>query len=267
MEMYTCLCTHLASFGYVVVALEHEDGSGCYAERLDGDEVVAVQYEKPPESFVYGRETVVDFRKPFLEKRVQEVQGIIDLLRNLPETFDDPLRHPFDTADVSRIALVGHSFGGATATLASQKYQDDPTVRAAVVLDAWAFALSDEIISRGLPTPTLSILSEGWTRTTNEELPQIQDLLRNSAGLRSSLHIPGTVHQSHSDTPNWTPKFMSQRVGSRGSERLHDAHRAIAEATHMHIAAAITEETVVFDSSWHETLIYKDSFQLFDVHE
>ena len=42
----------ISSFGYVVAALEHEDGSACYADAGDG----AIPYKRPPDAFAYGRE-------------------------------------------------------------------------------------------------------------------------------------------------------------------------------------------------------------------
>lgn len=38
-EMYSQLCCFLASHGHVVVVLEHEDGSGCHASNVDGEQV------------------------------------------------------------------------------------------------------------------------------------------------------------------------------------------------------------------------------------
>ena len=38
MEMYTQLCSQIASTGCVVVAIEHEEGSASYAERFAGKE-------------------------------------------------------------------------------------------------------------------------------------------------------------------------------------------------------------------------------------
>ena len=39
LEMYSTLCSQLAASGYVVMALEHEDGSALYAEDMQGVEV------------------------------------------------------------------------------------------------------------------------------------------------------------------------------------------------------------------------------------
>ena len=44
-DMYTNLCRSVASYGYIVIALEHEDGSGVHARTAGGS---LVHYRKPP---------------------------------------------------------------------------------------------------------------------------------------------------------------------------------------------------------------------------
>ena len=60
-----------------VVAVEHEDGSGCHATDVDGK---IVRYRRPPAGFAYEKEAVAEFRRPFLEQRVDE---IVAALRHL----------------------------------------------------------------------------------------------------------------------------------------------------------------------------------------
>ena len=38
-SVYTTLCAELASFGYMVFAIDHHDGSGSYSEKKDGTPV------------------------------------------------------------------------------------------------------------------------------------------------------------------------------------------------------------------------------------
>ena len=63
LEMYTELCLQVASMGYWVVALEHEDGSAAYA--ADESTGAPIYYKRPDDS-PYSRQKVVNFRRPFL---------------------------------------------------------------------------------------------------------------------------------------------------------------------------------------------------------
>ena len=84
-------------------------------------------------------------------------------------------------------------------------------------------------------------------------------LLRRSM-LRSSLYIPGTVHQSHSDTPTWVPGPLARRLAMRGSERLHVAHAAIARIADAHVRAAAVGEPPELDKLWHTRAAPADPF-------
>jgi hypothetical protein len=141
--MYTQVLRCLSSKGYIVVALEHEDGSGSFATRAGTGETIL--YTQPPRGMPYTRETVPAFRKPFLQHRVNEITGVwaknigtrlhnqgvsndgktlvseggeeggassysVDGPEDLLARFGDP----------SKVSLVGHSFGAATMALVSQ---------------------------------------------------------------------------------------------------------------------------------------------------
>lgn len=38
-SLYSTICLELASFGYIVFAIDHHDGSGSYSQKLTGEEV------------------------------------------------------------------------------------------------------------------------------------------------------------------------------------------------------------------------------------
>ena len=220
-DMYTELCREIASFGYVVVALEHEDGSGCHAtRRSDG---AFVRYVRP-DNTPYSRQKVTSFREAFLEQRVDEVQRVLALLlqdrneispsRDMPSTLHNLLRH----IDTSRISLAGHSFGAASMLLTAHRLhaQHVGSVEAAIFLDPWSFCLPDTTLAKGCPVPLLSILSEDWTHSN--ELFAIDKMLEatHTKGMLQCSHfVPGTVHQSFSDTPTWLPVRDSQHLSVR----------------------------------------------------
>lgn len=231
MEMYSQLCRHLASCGYIVLALEHEDGSGCYAEAADGSPI----WHERPDDTPYSRDKVLRFRTPMLKQRAADIEAVLEYLQCDQTAAEDPaladpaLAAVLDAADRREGAamLVGHSFGGAAVTLAAQLSAS--RVCAVVLLDVWAFSLADETLDCGLSVPCASAISQSWT--TSKELPQINRLLEASGpNLRGSYFVKSTCHQSFSDTPNWLPGAAMRKLRMRGEgEPLHLAHQAVAE--------------------------------------
>lgn len=54
-----------------------------------------------------------------------------------------------DSIDRDKIAVMGHSFGGATVL---QTLSEDQRFRCGIALDAWMFPVGDEVYSR-IPQP------------------------------------------------------------------------------------------------------------------
>jgi platelet-activating factor acetylhydrolase len=241
MEMYSQLCTNMASHGFLVFALEHQDGSGCFAETAEGEHI----YYKRPDNTPYSREKVLNFRGPMLEQRVEEVESALRyLLYSSSSTTtpnqggcDDPRFEKILKAADTRngVALVGHSFGASTMALVAQR--DAFQTNTVSFLDPWCFSLDDVALEKGVTcAPVLSILSESWTQS--KELPQVLTLLENSNN-KSLWWMPGTVHQSVADSANWLPGFIARRMGMRGKEeRRHATCRAVAEVCVSHISQA-----------------------------
>jgi dienelactone hydrolase len=260
MELYTQLCRQISSCGFFVVAMEHEDGSGCYAENewndKDGTTTTTttppppVLYQRPDDS-PYTRQKVTNFRKAFLQQRVEETTRVLEYIllsasaaasaanKDQPsnlDTNDAPAKAIFQAADTTQgISLLGHSFGGASMTLAAQDYLSTkgsskikPT--SVSLLDCWAFSLEDEVLDTGLSgIPTLSILSEAWL--TNPETAQVKELLANSGDQVTSLYAPTSVHSSVSDSSSWLPGVILRKFRLRGpNEKRHATIRAVAQA-------------------------------------
>ena len=162
MDMYTELCSQIASTGCVVVALEHEDGSASYASAVTkdegGHETVDIPYKRPLANakVPYSRQKVLDFRTPMLEHRVEELRKIWDSFvadqapaedrANNVETGEDYklIKKIVAATDPSKLHLVGHSFGGATQLLAAQTWaKQDASARAQVMEMAVAGATSE----------------------------------------------------------------------------------------------------------------------------
>ena len=69
-SLYTSLCSELASFGYIVFALDHHDGTCCYTEDQNSSNSWIFDSKMP--YFKYE-----DFNAK-LNQRVQEVIALVD---------------------------------------------------------------------------------------------------------------------------------------------------------------------------------------------
>ena len=121
-----------------------------------------------------------------------------------------------------------------------------------VACDPWCFCLDDSLLDRstgqqgqeGTPPPVLCLLSEEWVG--NKERFAVDALLRAThrrGRLRACYEMPGTVHQSASDTPLWLPGRLAERLRMKGhGEDGGRTHRAAAEAIHEQVVAAASRE-------------------------
>jgi dienelactone hydrolase len=108
-RMATFLCTHLASHGYVVAALDHSE--------VFAPELARKQNETAEEKAAR--------LEALIANRVPDVRFLLDLLLE-GEAWDSAAR-----LDATRLGIVGHSFGGWTALAAPDV---EPRLRAVVAL-------------------------------------------------------------------------------------------------------------------------------------
>ncbi|KAL1512229.1 hypothetical protein AB1Y20_005491 [Prymnesium parvum] len=231
-EMYSQFCMFVASFGYIVVAIEHEDGSGCHAETSDGR---TLRYTRLPAGFISSRESILDFRKPFLEQRAAELRTV---MLALAKGGGDDLAEVLSVADrANGISLIGHSFGSATILqflrpTGAPPAQSTPRVRDVVLLDPWLVPVSDAVLAQGISQPTLCILSEQW-RNDEEQMLHVRPMLQRCSVLHAAMWATGTVHQSISDSSTWAPAFVSKAMRALGRlEQRDDTRLACAFACH-----------------------------------
>merc|ERR1712062_246540 len=107
MDLYTQQMKALASNGYVVCAVEHEEGSAMNAISSDGEQISYVDVGDWTE--LMDRTKMVKSRVTQLEKRCSELSHTLHMLPSV--LFDSPLEEIVDFDDLS---LIGHSFGAAT---------------------------------------------------------------------------------------------------------------------------------------------------------
>ena len=195
----------LASRGYIVIAIDHpydanitifDDGSEAnYKSGIEGD--------VSPQEFW-------DIRLPQINTRANDIIFLIDTIVEIQKIGDDF----WSLIDLSRIGVMGHSFGGATAIVASSI---DKRLDACIVLDAWLVPVKEEIINKGLLIPFLFIGQPKWENPLNYNN---LDILISKTEVASKIILDGTKHMDFSDTPQFNSK--SAKLGVSGTMDLNE---------------------------------------------
>lgn len=227
--LYSAICAELASQGFIVASVEHRDQSASatyyFREKTESEKA---KDKKPKTSasaednlvkeWMYYRalrhgESEFALRNKQVKQRADECILALDKLNEINSGIpvQNVLQTPFDwttlenSMDLCRIAVVGHSFGGATVIEALCK---EVKFKCGVALDAWMFPLDDEIFPR-VKQPIFFINSEKFQWAGN--ISRMKKL-ESAVIQRKMITIRGTVHQSFPDftflTGNWIGKLM-----------------------------------------------------------
>ncbi|XP_076127838.1 platelet-activating factor acetylhydrolase isoform X2 [Alosa pseudoharengus] len=228
--LYSAICCELASQGFIVAAVEHRDESASatfyFTENAEAEQQKEQASCKPPsvnpphlnQQWMYHRpikpgESEFPLRNKQVKQRADECIRALDLLIeiNSGSPVENVLRTQFDFTtlencmDLCKIAIMGHSFGGATVIEGLCK---EGKFKCGVALDAWMFPIDEEIFPR-VKQPIFFINSEKFQWVGN--ILRIKKL--DSAFIpRKMITIRGTVHQSFPDftflTGNWLGKLL-----------------------------------------------------------
>ncbi|KAM6314104.1 platelet-activating factor acetylhydrolase 2, cytoplasmic [Podargus strigoides] len=213
--LYSSVCSELASWGFVVAALEHRDHSASttYFCTAEAGREEWIPYRRVPQ----GQKEFY-FRKQQVHQRAEECVRALQLFEDissgksvpnvLPQDFD--LSVLKDSIDLTKVAVMGHSFGGVTAVLALVK---EPRFRCAVALDAWMFPLENALYPE-VPKPVLFINTEKFQ--TPESIAKMKRLSSRNSQTKI-ITILGSVHHSHTDFTFLTGKLISRIFSARGT--------------------------------------------------
>lgn len=250
-DVYVKTAADLASYGFVVICLEHEDGSASYAKTEQGQ---VVEYKKPP-FLDYTRDNVVNFRAPFLQRREREIRDVVAYFSNSAEEFDEEhhveLQYIRKSVDPTKFFLGGHSFGGASSVFIAQNWPN--RFKGVLLYDVWPFPIPDLLKPFGGGTPILSILSEPFSNSPEALLTK--EMFQNRPNLISTW-MPGTVHQTFSDTPFWGPSFLGRLLQLRGRADPLAAQESFIKMSVSFMAAVLGGSPI--DENYMNNVVLKD---------
>ena len=201
------LAEDLASQGYLVVAADHAYDAfmtvfadGTIADYRSGSD---------------GINTEAEFwaaRGPQLAARTGDVMFMLNQIhqRQFDSQSAQPANPVWQRADLSRVGVFGHSFGGATSIMASDQ---DPRILAAVALDGWMVPVPPEVIKRGTSKPFLYLGQQQWDDELNYK--KLDRFLASSNGIVHSERLPNTKHMDFADAPHLSS--FAKRIGFAGS--------------------------------------------------
>lgn len=141
-----------------------------------------------------------------------DVEMMVELLRNC--------------ADPSRVILMGHSFGAATALQAASARSR--AFSAVVALDPWALPLHHTTISQGIEPglPILSLFSPRFAADWNMKLlaPLLDPAARRAAKLRAEKHLAGAAASGAA-----SPRTEEEAESSAGASSKYTRPPAVGE--------------------------------------
>ena len=185
----TVQAEELASLGYMVVAVDHPYDAYL---TLFADGTMA-DYR----SGAVGNLTEAEFwalRTPQLATRTADMRYLLDHIAALQASQDNFWLQ----ADLNRVGIFGHSYGGATSVMAAAT---DPRIKAIAALDGWMLPVPQETIDAGLIVPFLYIGRRAWDDPLNYK--KLDQLLLSSASATEHL-LDDTKHMDFSDTPQFS---------------------------------------------------------------
>ncbi|KAG9190593.1 hypothetical protein G6011_08681 [Alternaria panax] len=178
-HLYNAMLQNIASAGYVVLSIDHP---------YDADMV-----EFPDGTIVTGVDIDGDAEIEFaLNTRVADIEFVSNQIYNVSASkslFPINLRRE----RVSKMAVIGHSLGGAAAASAMMKM---PSLRGGVNLDGSMFG---PVLTTGFNRPFMLMGHENKTQETD---PSWKTLWPRLTGWKKELEVKNSAHYSFSDLPS-----------------------------------------------------------------
>jgi predicted dienelactone hydrolase len=194
---------HLASHGYVILAVEHTYGAVLTvfpAGRVAEHNPATIPAGLPEgESLRATRQLGAQW--------AGDIRFALDQLEALLDAGDaGPLNGSIDTAQVG---VFGHSTGGGAAV---EFCATDARCAALLTMDPFLKPVSGTALEAGVAPPALHMFSETWS--SDENWMRFDQLTSNDASPSIAVTIQGTAHYDFSDLPLLTP--LAHALGLKG---------------------------------------------------
>lgn len=215
--IYSAIGISLASYGFIVAGVEHRDGSASATYYFENQTAA----EMEDRSWLYlktvEQEEAERVRKEQVQQRAKEcsqaLDAILDIDHGKPK--ENVLGLEFDvkqlkgSIDRNRIAVIGHSFGGATVI---QALSEDKRFRCGIALDTWMFPVSDHLYSK-ISQPLFFINSAQFQ--TPSAITKMKKFYEPNKE-RKMITIRGSVHQNFADFTFVTGKIIGNKLTLKG---------------------------------------------------
>ncbi|MEV6612335.1 hypothetical protein AB0N31_00240 [Streptomyces sp. NPDC051051] len=218
----TAWAEELASHGYVVAALDHPYDSAAVvlADGRTIDTELASTGDRGKDDKLAAGWTAV---------RAADLSFVLTQLGRLDRGgIADPLTGRLDTG---RVAVTGHSMGGAAALQAARR---DHRFDAVIDLDGYPHGPASPSLHR----PTLALTQAITPETDPRYLPRLTEALTLNTATSYRLTIPGAAHLTFMDGPLYLPPVPSL-VGSLGRT---ESPRVVAAPTLAFLDAVLRHE-------------------------
>jgi dienelactone hydrolase len=196
-QMGTLVLREIASYGTVIIAVEHKDGSASRTVRADGS---VQRFGDRPAG---GRATG-------LALRAAELAAAADAVR-------EPSLLPPGVAsacDLRRLFLGGHSYGAPTALLALNAAPAGTYAGALLHDPALVMMNADE--QTAPPCPVLALLSDEYTASSDYLRPPAVAITSAASEGSALYHLIGSAHGNYVDAPFWAARVVMRSLARLG---------------------------------------------------
>lgn len=246
-DAYSQICIAYASYGFIVAALDHREGSALYTQLADGTKIY---YQHPylinksnnekyiPQDNIWQRKDILTFRGPQFAQRVKQFKQMYNYLSSMSDKDDINRGNSvvFNKIDKNHIWAVGHSYGAITVGISVKELVNDEkninvknSLKGVIMYDPWAEVATDEMLTMEYKLPSLILYTEQWINDKSSEFSRCVKTLYDSNTIdlenKQFLLQEGFTHQDCSDVPDWGPPKFIQNMGNRS--KIHSRKEVI----------------------------------------